>query len=164
MRTVALKNSKVDQLEIISNIVEDYISTYGLDFRTTDQVVELTSYVSAVLKRRRPKISSHNDKNRSIKNHALQRKEVELVNKVLRIKFIPFIYNIDTDENIDEFIAEFETQLLLVNDKRNQDKLHHIIEDYLLFYHFDIYSNESIKHFNEWLSSSIRETKIIDGI
>ena len=164
MRTVALKNSKVDQLEIISNIVEDYISTYGLDFRTTDQVVELTSYVSAVLKRRRPKISSYNDNKRSIKNHALQRKEVELVNKVLRIKFIPFIYNIDTDENIDEFIAEFETQLLLVNDKRNQDKLHHIIEDYLLFYHFDIYSNESIKHFNEWLSSSIRETKIIDGI
>lgn len=164
MRTTALKNSKVDQLEIISNIVEDYISTYGLDFRTTDQVVELKSYVSAVLKKNRPKLSQHNDNKRTIKNSPLQRKEVELVNKVLRIKFIPFIYNIDTDENIDEFITEFETQLLLVNDKRNQDKLHNIIEDYLLFYHFDIYSTESVKHFNDWLSSSIRETKLIDGI
>ena len=164
MRTTALKNSKVDQLEIISNIVEDYISTYGLDFRTTDQVVELTSYVSAVLKKNRPKLSQHNDNKRTIKNSPLQRKEVELVNKVLRIKFIPFIYNIDTDENIDEFITEFETQLLLVNDKRNQDKLHNIIKDYLLFYHFDIYSTESVKHFNDWLSSSIRETKLIDGI
>jgi hypothetical protein len=164
MRTTALKNSKVDQLEIISNIVEDYISTYGLDFRTTDQVVELTSYVSAVLKKNRPKLSQHNDNKRTIKNSPLQRKEVELVNKVLRIKFIPFIYSIDTDENIDEFITEFETRLLLVNDKRNQDKLHNIIEDYLLFYHFDIYSTESVKHFNDWLSSSIRETKLIDGI
>ena len=164
MRTIALKNSKIDQLEIISSIVEDYISAYGLDFRTTDQVVELTSYVSAVLKNNRPKLSPHNDNKRAIKNCALQRKEIELVNKVLRIKFIPFIYNIDTDAHIDEFIAEFETQLLLVNDKRNQDKLHNIIEDYLLFYHFDIYSSESVKHFNDWLSSSIRETKLIDGI